>query len=450
MQLVLMSLPLICAALIMGFSVFFCKSDLYFSFLFLSSSLVATLTFPYVGLSASLVDRLTFMAIAGSLIFFGFLGLLARREVSPENVHSANTPLFLFLMAIILFQFCLNLASIFFARPVNGVGQSVYVPLFLLFAAFFICFFVASPNVKFSKLQTASEYLVLMLFSFLLLNTFFSVMTWNHDLSDSLVFSNDGFRYSPFSNLLDLPGRQSFFVSEPQGFAVFCLASFAIVFTSSSTFRRIVGVALTFVIGSTTQSRLFYIGIIVLTIIVFADKITHSARILRGFVLMSLIAANLFFGLWFASSSTTGLASFSARTYIWRLVVDNWDNESSWFGHSGSLRLEEFSRGIEVRLVFYHAHNLALQYLWDWGFLGLFLLVLMLAALMLLALRMNRGGYILFCTLLLIGLIESSLSFSLMSLTFLPLVLVLKSAAEKSTELVLIGVDSERVHTRIS
>ncbi len=406
--------------------------------------------FPYVGFSASLVERLLFMAIVGSLIFFGFLGLLAARTISEGKAQRVITPLFLVLMTLVLFQFCLSLASIFFARPVNGVGQSVYIPLFLLFAAAFISLFVASPNVRYRQLQAASEYLVLTLFSFLLLNTFFTVITWSHDLSDSLVFSNDGFRFSPFSEILDLPGRQSFFVSEPQGFAVFCLGSFAIVVSSLSRLRRLVGVTLVFVIGSTTQSRLFYIGIFILILIALADKLAHSARFLRGLVLSSLIAANLFFGFWFASSSTTGLASFSARTYIWRLVVDNWNNESSWVGHSGSLSLDQFSRGIEGRLVFYHAHNLVLQYLWDWGYLGIILLFLMLAALAILALEVNRGGYILLCALLLIGLIESSINFSLMSITFLPLVLVLKSVSERSTELFLIGADSERLHSRVS
>jgi hypothetical protein len=111
-------------------------------------------------------------------------------------------------------------------------------------------------------------------------------------------------------------------------------------------------------------------------------------------------------------------------------VLDNWDRQSVFFGNFGSLRMSTFAREQGSSLIFYHAHNLLLDYLWNWGILGFILVVLLLFAILVLCRNVQTGGYLIACALLLSGLIEPSLGAHLSDKNFIAVLLLYKYASQ--------------------
>jgi len=370
------------------------------------------------------------MAIVGTPVILGYLSLLKLKKEQIGFEPNIGNPGYILLPILIIFQFGLNLISVFLTRPINGVGQSVFIPIFTVVISAFATTLVSWKYINSENLRAAAEYLLIFIYSFVLLNIFYPMVVWSKELSEDLIFSNDGYRYSPFANILKTPGRQSFFESDPEKFAIFSFLAFVVLFISSSTLRKSIGSLLVVLIGSTTQSRLFYLGIVIVVFIFVLDNFFKKSIFLRTSILFTLITGNLLFASLFASQSTTGLSSFSGRNYIWEIVLKYWDREGKFLAHLGSYSLAQFSESIESRLKFFHAHNLILQYLWDWGLLGLVLIISLLLSFAIFGLRMSRPGYLILCALLIVGFIESSFIFTFANITFLPVLLLIKYAGE--------------------
>ena len=120
-----------------------------------------------------------------------------------------------------------------------------------------------------------------------------------------------------------------------------------------------------------------------------------------------------------------GLESFSGRTSIWRIVLDNFNTQQTLLGallgNFGISSLTKLSEEQGSFLIFYHTHNLFLQYLWDWGVLGLTLIALLVLACVNLAVTGSRSSFIVLASLLIAGIIEPTFSLSLKSYEFLGL-----------------------------
>jgi hypothetical protein len=421
------------------------RSETYFCFLFISPPFLYALAGPFFGqsflaesVSASMVDRIKFMAcfaIPAFVSLFGMTHQSTKFQIQfTQEKHKVRD-----LMVYLVCTFCvLDLISIYLNRPVNGIGQSIYVPIGAVIVSLVLLLTALQVQVDGHSIQKAADFVILILFSFLLVNIFFPIMRWNQQLDDALIFSQDGYRFSPFSDLLNLPGRQSFFTTDPEAFAIFSFVCFSVLLSSKSQLRRILAISLVFVIGSTTQSRLFYLGIIMVTIIYIADKALRSSRYFRLAVLSSFFVMSFFLVFAWASFPRTGLASFSGRTYIWKLLRDNLNSEGTFLGmilgNFGNLSLTKFSEEQGSRLIFYHAHNVFLQYLWDWGILGLFLITALIATGIWLAAIGDRSSFLIMASLLFAGLIESTFALSLKSFEFFALILFLVSRSQTKSE----------------
>jgi len=424
-------LPALTVMSILVFSIFSVQSETYFTFLTVVPSFLHFLAAPFFGqlvnseASAGITSRIEYMLCFGTPWFIGFLGqtrILKRRieEGINPTVESFDP-----IDALISIMFCFNFLGIYLNRPINGVGQSIYVPIFTLLLSFFSVVMLAFLKFNLYSVQKAVEILFIILFFFLSFNIFFPIVSWSHDSTPFFLDSHDSFRFSPFAKLLNLKGRQSFFATDPETFAIFCLIGFAILIASKNLLRKSIGISLIFIIGSSTQSRLFYLGILLVTVIQFFDKLNYFNKIYRLLILSSLFLLNLLLPWVYASKEKIGLSSLSGRTYIWRVTLDNWSNESILLGHFGRLSLKDFFQQTGYRFKVYHSHNLFLEYLWNWGILGLLLSVSLLLLMIVRALKVESGGFVILCTLMIVGLIEPSLSTTMNSVCFVGVLIFL-------------------------
>jgi O-antigen ligase len=124
--------------------------------------------------------------------------------------------------------------------------------------------------------------------------------------------------------------------------------------------------------------------------------------------------------------SSNQLSTFNGRTYIWGIVLDHWNDVGSIFGYSGAYNLYNYSMENSVLFVIYHAHNMVLQLLWDWGIFGLVVGAIVLLVFLKTYLRVQWGGFILMTLILFEGLIEPVLSFSVQSSEMFFLLIYLK------------------------
>jgi hypothetical protein len=433
-----MILPGVVLVLALLFSTVLIQSETYFYFLFLSPPFLYALTGPFFGqsflseaVSASMIDRLKFMTCFGIPAFVSCLGIIRQRadfHIQTTDKLSTSRQVIIYLISVLLF---LDLISIYLNRPINGVGQSIYVPIFSVIVSFLLLATALQIPAKLRNFQKAADSVIFTLFLFLFFNTIFPMIQWNQELDRSLIFSEDEYRFSPFSELLNLPGRQSFFTTDPETFAVFSFVCFAIILSSRNTVMRFLSSSLVLVIGSTTQSRLFYLGVIIATFLYICDKALSASRVFRTSVLSVFMGLSFFLVFFWASSPRTGLASFTGRTYIWRIVLDNLNPERSLtgalLGTFGNFSLTKFSEEQGAALIFYHAHNFFLDYLWNWGILGLTLIVALVLACARLAVLGERSSFIVFSSLLFAGLIEPTFSLSLKSFEFFALVVFFSS-----------------------
>jgi O-antigen ligase len=126
--------------------------------------------------------------------------------------------------------------------------------------------------------------------------------------------------------------------------------------------------------------------------------------------------------------STGGIQSFSGRTGIWKITLEHWSDRGSLLGNQGVYSLKDYSSENVGRLIFFHAHNLVLQYLWDWGLLGLVLVITFCLAILLMSNSQGKPGYLLALAIVLGGVIEITLPNTLLSSKFIFVLLLVKYA----------------------
>jgi hypothetical protein len=183
-----------------------------------------------------------------------------------------------------------------------------------------------------------------------------------------------------------------------------------------------------FVVGSTTQSRLFYIVIAFIFLLnLFIDRASQISRILKSVTFLVLLFLYYYLLVIHASKDfISDLQSFSGRTGIWNIVLENWSDRGMIFGYQGQYTLADYSANNSGRSIFFNAHNLVLQYLWDWGLTGLLLALIFLFFSFQISQLLNGSGYLLSTAIVTAGLIEITLPNSLLAPKFAFILLFVK------------------------
>jgi hypothetical protein len=403
--------------------------------LVLSPTFVTTLYGPMTGQSpfalattGSVSDRISYMVFFTGPFVIGFLGALNRRRLDGASpVH--RVPLATLLcIGCILTAIGLKIISIFLLSPVNGQGQSIYVPAFAAFLALASILVVKSSLISIVDARRALEVLLVSLYSFLLLNIFIPIVAWQGELE---IFQNkqlDGFRFSPFAGVLRIPGRESYFETDPQSFGVYSTLAFSVLMSSKSRFIRVVGSMFVLIVGSTSQSRLFYLSVVILLLLKISQATPNVlSRIFAQGIFLAILCS-YFYLLVFRSpgENSGGLSSLSGRTGVWESVFKNWNDQSALFGYMGAYSLGDFSAENSGRFIYYHAHNVILQYLWDWGVVGLALILIFLASLFFASKSLTPEGWFISAAIIFTGLIEVTLPNTLLSSKFVFILLLVK------------------------
>ncbi len=379
-----------------------------------------------ISTQGSVGDRLRYLAVIAGPFVLGVIGTLniksggsTRTTETKRNSTIAG--------AILLIFPILELFSIFSLKPVNGIGQSVYVPLATAIISMFLVLFIALDQIEIDSFRVAAEYLLISTFLLLLINQLVGGITWPSQNSSLYASEEQSFRFSPFAGILNLESRQGYFESDAQRFAMFALLSFGVLWTSNSVLRTVTGCAIVFILGSTTQSRLFYIGVIAIVITQILRKIFPNWGILPRIVYLLFI-----FFLYVFSLSEAGkigndeISTLSARTYIWGIVLDHWNDASTLFAFSGAYSLASYSKENSTLFLIYHAHSMVLQILWDWGVFGLFAGLMVIFLICKTYLFIPWPGFVIGTIVFIQGLVEPVLDFNVTSTQLLFLLIYVK------------------------
>jgi hypothetical protein len=391
----------------------------------------------------SVSDRITFILVFSLPLIIGALGFLnSTSDVAAGLRKSSSTKTFVLLAFLALPL--LQLFSVFSLRPVNGIGQSVYVPFFAIVFSIIGIVLTSWRQIALSKFVRGAEVFLLILFLFLFINVLLPVVTWHVGEARFLTQQTDDFRYSPFGSLLGLVGRNSYFENDPLGFSLTCLFAIAVFAQSKSRFFQIFGTLLAFVIGSTTQSRVFYLGcflILFYAMISFASsELKKAFRVVILATIFLMYPISLFY--LDSNSDTSNASNFSGRVFIWRVILEHWNDSGSWIGYHGTYGLINYCIEFNTVFEFYHAHNLFLQVLWDWGIFGITLMLVIVSVITFFSLRLTDGGFLLFALMLLAGIIESTFSFTILSTLFLFTLLLFRYVFDVIEQLPESGVDN--------
>jgi len=173
---------------------------------------------------------------------------------------------------------------------------------------------------------------------------------------------------------------------------------------------------------------LFYIVIAFIFLLnLFIDRASQISRILKSVTFLVLLFLYYYLLVIHASKDfISDLQSFSGRTGIWNIVLENWSDRGMIFGYQGQYTLADYSANNSGRSIFFNAHNLVLQYLWDWGLTGLLLALIFLFFSFQISQLLNGSGYLLSTAIVTAGLIEITLPNSLLAPKFAFILLFVK------------------------
>jgi hypothetical protein len=381
--------------------------------------------------SGSVGSRIQFILVFASPILIGLLGLSNIKPFgsSSNRVRSEKmTSLMIFLVPPLL-----SGLSVFFLRPVNGIGQSVYVPFVVFLLSIFSILVIFSQNLELKDVTEGAEGLLVATYLFLLMNAFGKFFSWGITANTFLLSSpKDQFRFSPFAAIFGSSIRESFFANDPEGFALFSLMSIVLLISSKRKFIKYFGSVLVFIAGSLSQSRMFYFGVFIVLLLKLLFKIFSSVIIYLkiGFYVFAMLSYFLVFLTFQNSVANSSLTSFSGRTYIWNTILDHWSDNGIFFGHSGSYSTHDYCLEFGCKFEFFEAHNLFLEYLWNWGIFGIGIAIVALAFLWLKSLKLQEQGFFLIASMSLAGLIEAVLSLNSINILFLFELIALKYIAD--------------------
>jgi len=405
--------------------------------LMLSPNIIVALYPPLTGqilqaisVKGSVLSRIQFMVIFGGPFFIGLLGALNRQRHLVVTRSRITIPGGI-LIGVVSFVSILNLISVLSLRPVNGQGVSVYVPIFAAILSLVSVWVLSSSLVSISFVQRSLELMLLSIYILLIADCFLHFAQWHVQSEVFTTKQTDSFRFSPFESILNLQGRQSFFDSDPENFGVFSVFALAILVNSENRKIRIFGTTVVMIIASTTQSRLFYLAAALLILLKISLILFRPISVLIKRTLLVFLFCVYYFLLVIRDNSTrfTGIGSLSGRTGIWDIVLKHWNDRGSLLGYQGTYSVQDYTSENSGRMIFFHTHNLILQFLWEWGILGLALVLLFLASLFIISTKVSTAGFFLIIAIILTGIIEPSFPNSVLLSKYVFVLVLVKHAA---------------------
>jgi O-antigen ligase len=188
--------------------------------------------------------------------------------------------------------------------------------------------------------------------------------------------------FSPFSEIVGLPPRNSGPFGNPPLAAVFSVFGVSCYLSSNFERKRAITLVTLIAFGSFTGSRTFYVALLcVFFYHLIKKKLPQEVLAFwTGLVLASFSMALLIykFLLPLISNDSVTISNLTGRSTLWKLILDDWDS-SGIFGH-GPNTLTKYTME-NVYIGFAHAHNSFLQVLWDFGLLGFFSIIAMIFSL---------------------------------------------------------------------
>jgi len=405
--------------------------------LILSPNIITALYPPLTGqilqaisVSGSVLSRIQFMVIFGGPFIIGLMGALNRHQISGVTRSRITIPGGI-LIGSVSFVSILNLISVLLLRPVNGQGVSVYIPIFAAILSLVSVWVFSSSLVSIVFVQRGIELVLLSIYIFLIADCFLHFAQWHVQSEVFATKQIDNFRFSPFESILNVQGRQSFFESDPENFGIFSVFAFVVLISSENRKIKIFGSIAVIILATTTQSRLFYLAAAILILLKISLSLFKpiSALIKRAFIIFLFCVFYFLLVVRDNSSQFTGVGSFSGRTGIWDIVLKHWNDRGSLLGYQGTYSLKDYTSENSGRMIFFHTHNLILQFLWDWGFLGLALVLLFLGSLLIISTKVSDAGYFLIIAIILTGLIEPSFPSSVLLSKYVFVLVLVKHAA---------------------
>jgi O-antigen ligase len=159
-------------------------------------------------------------------------------------------------------------------------------------------------------------------------------------------------------------------------FSVFGIACYL---SSSKSKKSIFPLIALIAFGSCSGSRTFYITLISIILFRLVRKI--FPRNVTGFwLILPIFSGSIGYFLYkyflpIISPEKASLSNLTGRSDMWKLVLSDWSN-NGLLGH-GPKTLSQYAMD-HLYLNYAHAHNSFLQYLWDFGLLGIFTFLAMI------------------------------------------------------------------------
>lgn len=369
------------------------------------------------------------------LIFLTNKEILGRINF-PEMVHSKLKNGFNIIDGSLCVLLALSLVSDFTSSTkILPLTQSSFYAIILILAYRRVIDF---HDLLKNLLVIAGIFVAINLFS-MLIN-----FRWSQSNSDLELFQSDIY-FSPIGSFLGISVHNGGSFGAPNDLGIFCAFTFVIALCTNVLefkYKLVLGI-FCLITGSMSGSRTFYFLTLTAVIILIAAMLFRKSKnpatkvfsITFGLFVSTQIAAAVSS---IISLNTRNLSTLNGRSTLWNLILNHWSDEGV-FGH-GPNSLRDYMITTTWEIAFGHAHNSFLQYLWDWGILGISsLVVFVVGSWLVLAKRddISAGVFYLVCIYL---CVQSELSFSL-KLDYKGLFIVLiytavryKSAANKPAQ----------------
>jgi len=215
---------------------------------------------------------------------------------------------------------------------------------------------------------------VWLIFGILTFASFFVNLPFTNANQESLLFDSKIY-ISPFNSALGLPEHMGGLMSNGKNLGLFCLFGVCLsLFTEIDSKLRMFNLSIFFVfLGSFSGDRTFYSLTalsILLKLLLFGKKTVNKSHVI---ILLATIAPFLFLIFSFILpqfSDQRNLKLVGGRTLLWSTIASDW-NKTGLFGH-GPNTIRDYMYLHTGQRAYGNAHNSFLQYLWDYGLLGIF------------------------------------------------------------------------------
>jgi O-antigen ligase len=348
-------------------------------------------------------ENVGYFSLVGAFVIPGIFLKFILTE-GPTSVSSGGSPRYNLLLifsqgiflAVALFTFGIESKANTAKRSLNtAAAYSTLFFGFVLLLMQFISAFNSSPrviplihtflfsssiialrNMRFEKLQIAIAKVFLIIAIIVLLGILLRFKWGTGD--EYVAFYEQGIYFSPFNSLLGLPSRIAGPFGSAQDLGIFCSMGFALtIFCNLKSSATKLSSSLVFIfLGTLTGSRTFYIA--VFTSIVLAALYSFSKKYNLNFLILAILGffvVYFFVTKFFLSnfSNSSNVSEIGGRTLLWQTIFRHWaDNGLLGFGPN---TLESYMHSQLGVLVYGHAHNSILQYLWDFGAPGVFAII---------------------------------------------------------------------------